>query len=59
MFDVRVPEEFRVDHADVRGRVYDIDSENIVYFKYDPERKKALNVPNKPAPATGTGATTP
>ncbi|MCU0825675.1 MAG: hypothetical protein MUF77_13670 [Leptospira sp.] len=53
MFDVRVPEEYRVDHADVRGRVYEIDSNNMVYFKYDQERKKALNVPNKPQ---GSGA---
>ncbi|MDZ4725372.1 MAG: hypothetical protein SH817_04405 [Leptospira sp.] len=56
MFDVRVPEEYRVDHADVRGRIYDIDSENIVFFKYDKDRKKQLNVPNKPAPGS-TSAT--
>jgi hypothetical protein len=52
MFDVRVPEEYRVDHADVRGRVYEIDSNNMVYFKYDQERKKAFGVPNKTQGAT-------
>ncbi|WP_246051998.1 LIC11274 family protein [Leptospira idonii] len=57
MFDVRVPEEYRVDHADTKGRVYDIDSNNLVFLKYDQERKKELNVPNKPAPTT-TGQTT-
>jgi len=50
MFDVRIPEEFRVDHADVRGRIYDIDSNNLVFFRYDKERKKSLAIPDRPAP---------
>ncbi|MDF3821226.1 hypothetical protein P3G55_15060 [Leptospira sp. 96542] len=53
MFDIRVPEDYRVDHADTRGRIYDIDSNNLVFFKYDQERKKTLNVPNKPAQTGG------
>lgn len=58
MFDVRVPEDFRVDHADVRGRIYEIDSNNLVFLKYDRERKKALAIPPKPAP-TGAGTAAP
>ncbi|TGL24554.1 hypothetical protein EHQ46_05460 [Leptospira yanagawae] len=54
MFDIRVPEDYRVDHADVRGRVYEYDSNNMVFMKYDQERKKALNVPAKPAQGSNT-----
>ncbi|BDA80079.1 hypothetical protein LPTSP3_g30090 [Leptospira kobayashii] len=53
MFDVRIPEEYRVDYADTRGRIYEVDSNNMVFLKYDQERKKALNIPAKPATPAG------
>ena len=54
-FDVRVPEEFRLDYSDCRFRIHSRDTDNFVYLRYDPERRKELNV-QKPAKTSGGAA---
>ncbi|MCC5814417.1 MAG: hypothetical protein JJT78_06650 [Leptospira sp.] len=46
-FDIRVPEQFRVDLADSRGRVYEKDTDSQLFLRYDHPRRQELGVPKR------------
>jgi len=46
-FDERIPSEFRVDYADSRSRVYEKDTDNQLFLRYDKPRREELGVPKR------------
>ncbi len=46
-FDIRIPEQYRLDWADSRGRVYEKDTDSQLFLRYDHPRREELGVPKR------------
>lgn len=46
-FDIRIPEQYRLDWADAKGRVYEKDTDSQLFMRYDHPRREELGIPKR------------